>query len=558
MENIFLNYDIDEVEIYFNSITEDLSRKRQDLRALVGERYRDLVESAEFVLEMNQDIKKVNSNIRKIENLKLKKFSKISNEEEERDEKNEKNNKIKEKNIEDIFDLINEGKFIECKYILKNNKNKMMKSYFHKILKLKMSTLNIDILKQVINAWMGDENDDQVQEMVLNAQLDELKKNINEIELIKFENLYLNLLQIHKELFSSSSSIINVKLKDELNEMIRIKINKIESNEVLYNMIGGLWNDIIIERSTTVFKNNLRSLLKDLEYIKLYSWSDYDLLNDFNDDDEEESSSSNKKNFEKNLKTLVDIWTFISSLKSLWKILLNELEQTIVELNHVHKRNSIIIDILLYSFKDWRSNIFDISNSNPFELFEQNYLRILRNHSKNDLNDWLLPIFNSIKLILHNHNNNDKSIPIMISRGLLNYLYDIIKELQKMECLYMDESLINDVSNRILRNILNTYDEFINQGDINNIQCFFDLKFMILVFSLKDSNQLQYNKLLKILNIDDHYSKLIVEKVELYHNETFYLWGYIFITNKKLPKKILIEKKNYFKKNSNKTSFLKY
>ena len=53
-EQLFETKSIDEIATFSRSLTVDIDRKREELRTMVGERYRDLMEAAETITKMRE------------------------------------------------------------------------------------------------------------------------------------------------------------------------------------------------------------------------------------------------------------------------------------------------------------------------------------------------------------------------------------------------------------------------------------------------------------------------------------------------------------------------
>ena len=53
-EHLFQTRTVDEIATFSRSLTVDIDRKREDLRTMVGERYRDLMEAAETITKMRE------------------------------------------------------------------------------------------------------------------------------------------------------------------------------------------------------------------------------------------------------------------------------------------------------------------------------------------------------------------------------------------------------------------------------------------------------------------------------------------------------------------------
>ena len=52
LETLFTNNTIDEIEKLSQGLKHDIDQKREELRTMVGERYRDLMEAADTITQM--------------------------------------------------------------------------------------------------------------------------------------------------------------------------------------------------------------------------------------------------------------------------------------------------------------------------------------------------------------------------------------------------------------------------------------------------------------------------------------------------------------------------
>ena len=52
LEVLFANQTIDEIEKLSQGLKHDIDQKREELRTMVGERYRDLMEAADTITQM--------------------------------------------------------------------------------------------------------------------------------------------------------------------------------------------------------------------------------------------------------------------------------------------------------------------------------------------------------------------------------------------------------------------------------------------------------------------------------------------------------------------------
>ncbi|CAF4414446.1 unnamed protein product, partial [Adineta steineri] len=52
IDSIFVKYTINEIRDIEQEIKDDMDRKKEELRSMVGERYRDLIEAADAIFEM--------------------------------------------------------------------------------------------------------------------------------------------------------------------------------------------------------------------------------------------------------------------------------------------------------------------------------------------------------------------------------------------------------------------------------------------------------------------------------------------------------------------------
>jgi hypothetical protein len=52
LEALFANHTIDEIEKLSQGLKHDIDQKREELRTMVGERYRDLMEAADTITQM--------------------------------------------------------------------------------------------------------------------------------------------------------------------------------------------------------------------------------------------------------------------------------------------------------------------------------------------------------------------------------------------------------------------------------------------------------------------------------------------------------------------------
>ena len=52
LETLFTNHTIDEIEKLSQGLKHDIDQKREELRTMVGERYRDLMEAADTITQM--------------------------------------------------------------------------------------------------------------------------------------------------------------------------------------------------------------------------------------------------------------------------------------------------------------------------------------------------------------------------------------------------------------------------------------------------------------------------------------------------------------------------
>ncbi len=63
VERLFEVKTVDEIAEFSHSLTRDIDRKREELRTMVGERYRDLMEAADTIARMRTGAEAVIANI---------------------------------------------------------------------------------------------------------------------------------------------------------------------------------------------------------------------------------------------------------------------------------------------------------------------------------------------------------------------------------------------------------------------------------------------------------------------------------------------------------------
>lgn len=68
-DQLFENHSIAEIQIIQSQLQNEIEKKREDLRTMVGERYRDLLKAADTITEMKETSKSVISNIEQITHL---------------------------------------------------------------------------------------------------------------------------------------------------------------------------------------------------------------------------------------------------------------------------------------------------------------------------------------------------------------------------------------------------------------------------------------------------------------------------------------------------------